>query len=69
MRTSLAKCSLHSIRCSPQQVELAHGKMRGSIITLQVLGSTPEYLQGYVCVKNLQSWCAKLMNRGEDDPI
>ncbi|KAM0928055.1 hypothetical protein ACQ4PT_002243 [Festuca glaucescens] len=28
LRTNLAKCSIHPIRCSPQQIELAHAILR-----------------------------------------
>jgi hypothetical protein len=73
--TNLGKCSIHTIRCSPEQIELARGILGCEVGTLpfRFLGlplgirkvSTAQ-LQPVVdnVVKRLQPWCAKLMNRG-----
>jgi hypothetical protein len=50
LRTNLAKCSLHPIRCSPEQVELAHGILGcgvAPLISLLVPWFAPEHPQGY----------------------
>jgi mannosylglycoprotein endo-beta-mannosidase len=75
LRTNLAKCSLHPIRCSPEQVELARGILGCEVapfpckylgLPLSIRKVTAAQLQPVVdnAVKRLQPWCAKLMNRG-----
>ena len=75
MRTNLAKCSIHPIRCTPEQVELARSILRCEVATLpcKYLGlplglrkSTPAQLQPVVdsAANRLQIWCANMLNRG-----
>jgi hypothetical protein len=75
LRTNLAKCSLHPIRCSPEQVELARGILGCEVtsfpckylgLPLSICKVTAAQLQPVVdnAVKRLPHWCAKLMNRG-----
>jgi hypothetical protein len=73
--TNLAKCSIHPIRCSTEQVELAHGILGCEVVSLpfKYLGLplgirkvSAAQFQPVVdnAVRRLQPWCAKLMNRG-----
>jgi hypothetical protein len=73
--TNLDKCSIHPIRCAPEQVALARDILGCEVGSLpfQYLGLpmgirkvSAAQLQPVVdnAVKRLQPWCAKLMNRG-----
>jgi hypothetical protein len=75
LRTNLTKCSLHPIRCSPDQVVLAHGILGCEVAALpfKYLGLPlgirkvmAAQLQRGVdnAVRRLQLCCAKLLNRG-----
>jgi hypothetical protein len=73
--TNLAKCSIHPIRCSPEQVTLARdilGCEVGSLpfrylgLPLSIRKVSAAQLQPVVdnAMRRVQPWCAKLMNRG-----
>jgi hypothetical protein len=73
--TNLAKCSIHPIRCTPEQVVLARdilGCEVGSLpfqylgLPLGIRKVSAVQLQPVVdnAMKRVQPWCAKLMNRG-----
>jgi hypothetical protein len=73
--TNLAKCSIHPIRCSPKQVELACGILGcevGSLpfkylrLALGICKVSAAQLQPVVdnTVRRSQTWFAKLMNHG-----
>jgi hypothetical protein len=73
--TNLAKCSIHPIRCSTEQVELARcilGCEVGSLpfkylrLPLGIRKVSVAQFQPMVdnAVRRFQPWCAKLMNRG-----
>jgi hypothetical protein len=75
LRTNLAKCSLHPIRCSPEQVCLARNLLGCKVasfpfkylgLPLGIRKVTATQLQPMVdnAVRRLQPWCAKLMNCG-----
>ncbi|XP_071677125.1 uncharacterized protein [Lolium perenne] len=75
LRTNLAKCSLHPIRCQPEQVDLARqilGCEVGSFpfkylgLPLSLRKFTAAQLQPLVdsATSRLPTWCAKLLNRG-----
>jgi hypothetical protein len=74
LRTNLAKCSIHLIRCSLEKIELPHSIVRCEVATwpCKYLGlslclgkPTTAQLQlvsdGAAC--RLQPWCAKLLTR------
>ncbi|KAM0873889.1 hypothetical protein ACQ4PT_037773 [Festuca glaucescens] len=46
LRTNLAKCSVHPIRCSPQQIELAHDILRCEVATWPLNTKNVEVLKG-----------------------
>ncbi|KAM0873888.1 hypothetical protein ACQ4PT_037772 [Festuca glaucescens] len=75
LRTNLAKCSVHPIRCSPQQIELAHDILRCEVATwpckylglpLGLCKPTAAQLQPVVdsAASRLQPRCAKLLTHG-----
>jgi mannosylglycoprotein endo-beta-mannosidase len=75
LRTNLAKCSVHPIRCSPQQIDLAHDILRCEVavwpckylgLPLGLRKPTAAQLQPVVdsAANRLQPWCAKLMTHG-----
>jgi hypothetical protein len=75
LRINLAKCALHPIWCSPEQVAMACGILGCEVASLpcKYLGRplsihkvTQSQLQPVVdnVVRRLQSWCAKIMNYG-----
>ncbi|KAM0823938.1 hypothetical protein ACQ4PT_070521 [Festuca glaucescens] len=75
LRTNLAKCLLHPIRCSQDQVALASSILGCEVATFpfKYLGLplglrkvTSAQLQPVVdsATSRLQPWCAKLINRG-----
>jgi hypothetical protein len=68
LRTNLAKCSLHPIRCSPEQVELARG-----ILGCEVASFPCRYLGLPLCIRKVtvaqlqlvvDNAVRRLMNRG-----
>ncbi|KAM0925431.1 hypothetical protein ACQ4PT_004228 [Festuca glaucescens] len=75
LRTNLAKCSVHPIRCSSEQIKLSRSILRCEVVawTCKYLGlplvlhkpSTAQ-LQPVVDIvaSRLQPWCAKPMTRG-----
>ncbi|KAM0827482.1 hypothetical protein ACQ4PT_068191 [Festuca glaucescens] len=75
LRTNLAKCSVHPIRCSPQHIELSHDILRCEVaawpckylgLPLGLRKPTAAQLQPVVdsAAGKLQPWCAKLLTRG-----
>ncbi|KAM0870312.1 hypothetical protein ACQ4PT_040103 [Festuca glaucescens] len=75
LRTNLAKCSLHPIRCKPEQVELARSLLGCEVasfpfkylgLPLGLRKVTATQLQPVLdnAASRLQPWCAKLLNRG-----
>ncbi|KAM0834633.1 hypothetical protein ACQ4PT_063467 [Festuca glaucescens] len=73
--TNLTKCSVHPIRCSPQQIDLAHDILRCEVavwpckylgLPLGLRKSMAAQLQPVVdsAASRLQPWCAKLLTRG-----
>ncbi|KAM0890235.1 hypothetical protein ACQ4PT_027174 [Festuca glaucescens] len=75
LRTNRAKSSVHPIRCSPEQVELARSILQCAVVDwpckylglpLGLRKPTVAQLQPVVesAAKRLPPWCARLMNRG-----
>jgi len=72
--TNLAKCSIHPVRCTPEQVELARGILGCTVgsFSCKYLGlplglhkPTPTQLQYIVdnAANRMQPWCAGLMRQ------
>ncbi|KAM0894059.1 hypothetical protein ACQ4PT_024726 [Festuca glaucescens] len=75
LRTNLAKCSLHPIRCSQEQVDLASSILGCEVasfpfkylgLPLGLRKVTAAQLQPIMdsAASSLPPWCAKLLNRG-----
>jgi hypothetical protein len=79
LRTNLAKCSLHPIRCSPDQVELARGILGCGVgrSTIQVPWSASWHLYGHNSPTSVDGGqcgqttaavvCQTLETRGQND--
>lgn len=75
LRTNFAKCSLHPIRCQPEQVELARTILGCAVasfpfkylgLPMSIRRITAAQLQPIVesAASRLQPWSARLLNRG-----
>ncbi|KAM0921524.1 hypothetical protein ACQ4PT_006811 [Festuca glaucescens] len=75
LRTNMAKCSIHPIRCSPEQIELAHKILHCEVapwpckylgLPLGLRKPTAAQLHPVVdsAASRLQPWCVKLLTQG-----